>query len=67
MARRADGMVVLWQMNGLSSRRVALDSATVPTSWSMLDGHGDYNGDGKSDILWRDARRHGGALADGRR
>jgi Ca2+-binding RTX toxin-like protein len=25
----------------------------VPASWTLLDGHGDYNGDGKSDLLWR--------------
>jgi hypothetical protein len=24
----------------------------VPTAWSLLTG--DYNGDGKSDVLWRD-------------
>ena len=23
------------------------------SSWTLIDGHGDYNGDGKSDILWR--------------
>jgi Ca2+-binding RTX toxin-like protein len=25
----------------------------VHSSWSIIDGHGDYNGDGKSDLLWR--------------
>ena len=25
---------------------------TVPTVWDIA-GHGDYNGDGKSDLFWR--------------
>jgi Ca2+-binding RTX toxin-like protein len=27
----------------------------VPTNWNVIDAHGDYNGDGKSDILWRNS------------
>jgi hypothetical protein len=27
--------------------------ANVPGTWSIF-GSGDYNGDGKSDIIWRD-------------
>jgi Ca2+-binding RTX toxin-like protein len=27
----------------------------VPTNWDIIDAHGDYNGDGKSDILWRNS------------
>jgi Ca2+-binding RTX toxin-like protein len=25
----------------------------VPASWTLVNAHGDYNGDGQSDILWR--------------
>ena len=34
-------------------------------SW-QIKGTGDFNGDGKSDILWQGERRHAGDLADGR-
>ena len=27
--------------------------ASVPTDWKIADGSSDYNGDGKSDVLWR--------------
>ena len=25
----------------------------MPSNWTLIDGHVDYNGDGRSDILWR--------------
>jgi Ca2+-binding RTX toxin-like protein len=25
----------------------------IPVGWNIVNGHADYNGDGKSDILWR--------------
>ena len=37
----------------------------MPTNWAIV-GTGDYNGDGKSDILWRDTERQCGDLADER-
>jgi Ca2+-binding RTX toxin-like protein len=33
----------------------AVSLGTPPTNWGIVDAHGDYNGDGKSDILWRDS------------
>ncbi len=45
---------MLWQMNGAQLEAGPV-IGTVPTSWNIVDAHGDYNGDGKSDILWRNA------------
>ena len=46
--------------------------ATVPTDWKIQDGAGDYNGDGKSDLLWRNDngqvaiwQMNGSTLVDG--
>jgi FG-GAP-like repeat len=38
-------------MNGAQASGASVGS--VPTNW-MIAGTGDFNGDGKSDILWRD-------------
>ena len=56
--RDASGTLVDWTMNGsqiASSQTVSLGgSAVTPdASWNIV-GIGDFNGDGKSDILWRD-------------
>jgi hypothetical protein len=49
---RQDGNIAVWLMNGL--QLVQSDViAFVPLNWSVAET-GDFNGDGFSDILWRD-------------
>jgi hypothetical protein len=49
------GNVAIWQMNGTTILNQATSFvASVPAgNWSIV-GTGDFNGDGRSDILWRD-------------
>jgi hypothetical protein len=42
--------VAIWLMNGAQVTQAAA-VGSAPTSWSIVET-GDYNGDGKSDILW---------------
>jgi hypothetical protein len=44
----------MWLMNGFNIINSGL-VATMPTIWTIV-GTGDYNGDGKTDILWRSAK-----------
>ena len=63
--RNTNGTLIDWTMNGsqiLSSTNVGLGaSAAAPdASWNIA-GLGDFNGDGKSDVLWRN---NNGSLVD---
>jgi probable HAF family extracellular repeat protein len=62
--RQNSGALVMWQMNGStvssSSAVTSQGNSVAPdSSWSVA-GTADFNGDGKSDILWRQSS---GALA----
>ena len=63
--RNANGSLIDWTMNGsqiTSSQTVTLQGTAVTPDarWSVA-GIGDFNGDGKSDILWRNTN---GSLID---
>ena len=49
----ASGDVAIWLMNGTQVASLG-DPSAAPAAWSVV-GTGDFNGDGKSDILWRDS------------
>jgi hypothetical protein len=53
--RNDNGLTVDWlgQANGGFASNYANSAINVPTSWAIA-GIGDFNGDGKEDILWRD-------------
>jgi probable HAF family extracellular repeat protein len=71
--RNANGDVVVWLM-GTPPYQVgkiasSADLGVVPSAWT-IQGTGDFNGDGKTDILWRNANgdvvtwlMNGGAIA----
>jgi hypothetical protein len=44
--------VAIWLMNGLQVSQTG-GLGNVPTNW-MIAETGDFDGDGKTDLLWRD-------------
>lgn len=45
------GAVVIWYMNGCTMRDARYIGALLDVDWKMTT-FGDFNGDGKTDILW---------------
>jgi len=43
----------MWGMDGANITSANYVGGAVPPAWNIQDGSSDYNGDGKSDILWR--------------
>jgi hypothetical protein len=52
MRNTVSGDVGIWVMNG-ATVTYAVDLGSVPANWKIA-GIGDFNGDGYSDVLWRD-------------
>jgi DNA-binding beta-propeller fold protein YncE len=46
------GTVVVWLMNGLSIASSGSPNTVADLNWQIL-GTGDFDGDGKSDVLWK--------------
>jgi hypothetical protein len=62
---QTDGSTSIWLMNGTSVQTYGA-SVQMATTWNVVDAHSDYNGDGKSDILWRNSDGEHQPVADER-
>ena len=49
------GEVYIWLMNGTTITNQGTPFTVSPSSGWVIQGVGDYNGDGKADILWRNS------------
>src|SRR5581483_11935222 len=53
--RNSNGEVAIWSMNGTQVSASTYLGVAGSQSWSIVDGHADYDSGGKSDILWRNS------------
>jgi hypothetical protein len=54
LRRASDGMVAVAAMDGAQVLSFTTIAAVNPLEWA-IQGVGDYDGDGRDDILWRNA------------
>jgi hypothetical protein len=56
--QRTDGAASVWLMNGVASPpNASISAAILPTGtgWQLLATRTDFNGDGKTDLVWQSA------------
>jgi hypothetical protein len=56
--QRTDGAASVWLMNGAqmpASTRISSPFLPNGAGWSLLSAYSDFNGDGKTDLVWQSA------------